>query len=94
MIHTITPEQFIQAQEVVKCIIQVAFHPNHEKDFLRKFCKVGEDWGLERMHMSGSTFRVTIICDDGRENDLYIPSEAVYSWYEEIGMKLKTELEK
>lgn len=95
MIHIITPEQFTQAQETVKILIETIFHFEYEKDFLNKFCKVNPEFHeIERVHMSGSVFRVTIKREDGREQDLYINSYDVYSWYTDIGEQLKEKMEK
>lgn len=42
-----------------------------------------EHYKIERCHLS-SSFRLTLKHLDGREKDIYIPSEDVYKWVLEI----------
>lgn len=87
----ITSEEFVQAQTVVRCIIETIF--NYEQSFKEdvlsnRHWKVEGSYHIERCHMAASRFRITMVNDELREKDLYIPAEDVHSWYEELGKEI------
>ncbi|MCP3683616.1 MAG: hypothetical protein GY861_13095 [bacterium] len=85
----ITPTEFKQSQTVVRCILEVVFHPQYELDFKTKVLAHNgwkhEEYQIERMHMSGYNFRLSLKHNDGREKELYIHGDDVYSWYRDLG---------
>lgn len=77
-----TPEMLQQAHETTKAVLQVIFQ--YEDDFKKRVlqrCGWRHDsFEIERCH-AAQNFRLTLKRDDGRERDIYIPSQDVYDWF-------------
>ena len=93
----ITVSEFKKAKEVINSIISVCRDVKHEDSFKRNV--LGNLWWepkkykIERIHMSGSTFRITIVFDDGSTYDMYRDADFVFEWYGEEFNKLKGEVQ-
>ena len=95
----ITPELFQQALNVNKQIIECIFQKEASfKDYLvnelfyfrLKHTDSHEgDYTIERVHISGHRFRVTVVFEDLSELDLYIDAQDVYHWYEQEYKRLR-----
>lgn len=86
----ITAQEFKEAQTVVRCILEAVFNYKHEPDFKQSMLQRATGWDIneftiERMHMSGYNFRVEVMHDDGRQEDVYLSGDDVFEWYEKIG---------
>lgn len=82
----ITPEEFRDAQTVVKCILETIWNPVYEEDFKRKLLNRGlgwkeDDYQITSCHMSGYHFRVECTHNDLRKRVLVLSGEDVYNWY-------------
>ena len=91
----ISPAQFQQALDTNRQIIECIFQQEDSfKDYLVNYlyysrlrCK--ESYELERVHVSGHRFRVTIMFEDLDGLDLYIDAQDVYHWYEQEYKRLR-----
>ena len=77
-----TPKMLKDAHQTIKCVIQVVFE--YEYDF-KHTVLADNGWNagcytIERCH-AAQAWRFTLKHDDGREKDLYINSNDVYSWF-------------
>lgn len=83
----ISPAQFQQALDTNRQIIECIFQQEDSfKDYLVNYLyysrlRCNESYELERVHVSGHRFRVTIVFEDLDELDLYIDAQDVYHWY-------------
>lgn len=92
----ITPKQFQQALDINKQIMECIFQ---QEDSFKKYLiddlhfHIFEDnnASLERVHVSGHRFRVTLEFDDFEQYDAYIDAQDVYSWYIQEYKRLKGE---
>ena len=90
----ITPELFQQALNVNKQIIECIFD---QEDSFKKYLVndlhfyifKGESVSIERVHVSGHRFRVSLEFDDFEQYDAYIDAQDVYSWYEQEYKRLR-----
>lgn len=92
----ITPEQFKQALHINKQIIECIFQQEDSFkkyliDNLKFFILKDENTSLERVHVSGHRFRVTLEFDDFELYDAYIDAQDVYNWYEQEYKRLRGE---
>ena len=91
----ISPEQFQQALDTNRKIIECIFQQEASfKDYLVNELyyfrlKYPETYELERVHVSGHRFRITVIFEDRDELDLYIEAHNVYHWYEQEYKRLR-----
>lgn len=80
-----TIQDIIEAHELVSATVRTIF--DHELSFKREVLgRHGwnhEDYVIERCH-AARNYRLTLKHDDGREKDLYIPSNDVLSWVESL----------
>lgn len=92
----ITPEVFQQALDVNKQIIECIFQ---QEDSFKKYLVndlhysyfKGKSVSIERVHVSGHRFRVSLEFDDFEQYDAYIDVQDVYSWYIQEYKRLKGE---
>ena len=93
----ITPDLFQQALDTNKQIIECIFQQEDSfKGYLvdelsYKRLRPPESYEVERIHLSGHRFRVTVVFEDLSELDLYIDAQDVYTWYEQECKRLRGE---
>lgn len=91
----ITPEQFQQALDTNRQIIECIFQQEDSfKDYLVNdlhyfIWRLPEEYELGRVHISGHRFRITVIFEDRSELDIYIDAQDVYTWYEQEYKRLR-----
>lgn len=91
----ITPELFQQALNVNKQIIECIFQQEGSfKEYLvdglsYTRLRFPESYGIERIHVSGHRFIITVVFEDLSELDLYIEAQDVYYWYEQEYKRLR-----
>lgn len=81
---TITPEQFKQACDINRILIECIFQ--REESFKKKFVVPYRAWSLEdytigRVHFSGSRARVEIVFKDCSTKSIYVELDEIYDWY-------------
>jgi hypothetical protein len=82
-----TLQQVIEAHRLVSATVTTIFQ--NEEDF-KWFALAGNGWDseeytIERCH-AALRYRLTLKHYDGREKDVYIESDAVYSWMKGLGV--------
>ena len=91
----ITLEQFQQALNVNNQIIECIFQQEGSfKGYLvdeLSYTRLREPYEIERIHVSGWRFRLTVVFEDLEELDLYIDAQDVYTWYEQEYKRLRGE---
>lgn len=91
----ITPEQFQQAldtnRQIRECIFQQedSFKEYLVEDLHYFRLKYPESYEIERVHVSGFRFRITVLFEDLGELDLYVDAHDVYTWYEQEYKRLR-----